>query len=158
MAIRKRPKDDTYFSFYNHNPKDRRTGDCVIRAIGLATSQSWEGTLQDLCECALKYKLSPLSVENFNKYLKTLGFVKCKQARKSDNTKYMGYEFVKYLISKEVTSPVVASIGSHHVTVFAKLDSRDSITCCDIWNPNEYCVGNFWVKQEEASKFEICAW
>ena len=35
--IRKIPKETATFHFHNENPKGRRTGDCVIRAIGKAS-------------------------------------------------------------------------------------------------------------------------
>lgn len=33
----------------NPNPVGRQTGDCVIRAIAIATGQSWRETYRDLC-------------------------------------------------------------------------------------------------------------
>ena len=33
----------------NPNPLGRETGDCVIRAIAIATNQSWRETYRDLC-------------------------------------------------------------------------------------------------------------
>ena len=33
----------------NPNPIGRETGDCVIRAISIATDQSWRRTYRDLC-------------------------------------------------------------------------------------------------------------
>lgn len=33
----------------NPNPVGRQTGDCVIRAIAVATGQSWRETYRDLC-------------------------------------------------------------------------------------------------------------
>ena len=33
----------------NPNPVGRETGDCVVRAIAIATNQSWRETYRDLC-------------------------------------------------------------------------------------------------------------
>ena len=33
----------------NPNPFGRQTGDCVVRAIAIATNQSWRETYRDLC-------------------------------------------------------------------------------------------------------------
>ena len=33
----------------NPNPVGRETGDCVIRAVAIATNQSWRQTYRDLC-------------------------------------------------------------------------------------------------------------
>lgn len=41
---------------YNANPKNRKTGDCVIRAIARATNQSWETVYAALCELGAKMK------------------------------------------------------------------------------------------------------
>ena len=30
------------YSYINPNPKDKKVGDCTIRAISLATNQTWE--------------------------------------------------------------------------------------------------------------------
>lgn len=34
----------------NPNPLGKQTGDCVIRAIAIATDQSWRETYRDLCQ------------------------------------------------------------------------------------------------------------
>ena len=39
MKAKKR-KDTKYMHFYNANPENNKTGDCVIRAISVATGKS----------------------------------------------------------------------------------------------------------------------
>lgn len=39
----------TRYSFVNPNPKDKKVGDCTVRAIALATDQTWEDVYLDLC-------------------------------------------------------------------------------------------------------------
>lgn len=34
----------------NPNPLGKQVGDCVIRAIAIATGRSWKRTYRDLCE------------------------------------------------------------------------------------------------------------
>ena len=34
--------------FFNANPLEKRTGDCVVRAIAYATNQTWDDTYWDL--------------------------------------------------------------------------------------------------------------
>ena len=41
---------------YNANPKGWKTDDCVIRAIALATNQTWDKVFTDLNEIAFKKK------------------------------------------------------------------------------------------------------
>ena len=38
-----------HFSYSNPNPKDKKVGDCTIRAISLATNKSWEEVYLELC-------------------------------------------------------------------------------------------------------------
>ena len=54
--IRKIPRETATFHFHNENPKGRRTGDCVIRAIARASGDSWDDTLTGLFKVALKMK------------------------------------------------------------------------------------------------------
>ena len=70
--IRKIPNDTKSFHFYNANPKNLRTGDCVIRAISLATACSWEATYQNLFDIAMQTKRLANEVETFNEYLKRI--------------------------------------------------------------------------------------
>lgn len=59
---------------YNANPKARRVGDCVIRAISKATGQDWYTTY---CGIAIKgFELCDLPSSNYvwGEYLKDKGF------------------------------------------------------------------------------------
>ena len=57
---------------YNANSKNKKTGDCVIRAICTALNKSWVDTYTDLFNNTIKYGYSVSSKENFKKYLKLL--------------------------------------------------------------------------------------
>lgn len=37
------------FIYTNPNPTNKKTGDCVIRAIAIATGSTWEDAYMDLC-------------------------------------------------------------------------------------------------------------
>ncbi len=57
----------------NPNPLGKQVGDCVVRAIAIATDQSWRETYEDLCriggiECDM-----PSSNYIWGKYLKEKG-------------------------------------------------------------------------------------
>lgn len=67
--IRTIPKDTKYFHYYNSNPKGIRAGDCAIRALSLALNQTWEDTLQELTQVALKCKRGPTETATIAKYL-----------------------------------------------------------------------------------------
>lgn len=128
-------KDTKWFKFYNANPKNRRSGDCVIRAIATATGKSWEEVLTGLYEIALKDKRIVDEVECYGKYLEKLGWQKQKQPRKGDNTKFTGKEFVSYF-----KGTCIAHIGGHHIVCIKEHKVWDT------WDSTDGCIGNFWVK------------
>lgn len=39
----------THYSYINPNPKNKKIGDCTVRAISLATGKSWENVYLELC-------------------------------------------------------------------------------------------------------------
>ena len=63
------------FTYYNPNPKQKRVGDCVIRAICKATDQSWDDVYTQLCLQGLKMSDMPSSNPVWGSYLKQKGFL-----------------------------------------------------------------------------------
>lgn len=129
------PNTDT-FTYHNANPKGRITGDCVVRAICTALNASWEDTLSELTELALKIKEMTNDKKCFSKYLESKGFVKHSQPHKPDGSKYTGSEFCSMLPVGH--KPIVAMIGGHHVVCIK--DKK----VLDIWDSTEKCIGNYW--------------
>ena len=39
----------SHYIYVNPNPKDKKVGDCTVRAICLATDRSWEDVYLDIC-------------------------------------------------------------------------------------------------------------
>ena len=151
--IRKIPNETPSYHFYNANPKGKRTGDCVVRAISAATGKTWEEVLQGLTEIALKFKLMPNDDKCYSRYLESLGWKKEKQPRKDDNTKYTGSEFCELLDSEncEYILPyqssidtVIAKIGGHHIVCIKIHDYEHKVF--DTWNSTGGCIGNYWTK------------
>lgn len=131
--------DTETFHFYNANPKNHRTGDCVIRAIATATGKSWDEVLIGLTETALKHKQSPCDAACYDKYLKSIGWVKHKQPRNLiDNTKFTGEEFCRIFAKDE---PIIANIGGHHIVCIKERK------VWDIWDSTGGCIGNYWTKE-----------
>lgn len=65
------------YSYFNNNPiKNKRVGDCVIRAISKATNKSWEEVYMELC--VLGYVMGDLPSSNkiWDTYLKSQGFTR----------------------------------------------------------------------------------
>ena len=148
---RKLPKDTQYFTYYDANPKGKKTGDCVVRALATAMNKSWDEVLTDLYTYALKYKQMLNDDTLYKKYLKDNGWIILKQPRKYDNTKYTGFEFCEELqecgfkyddnISIDETDNIIAHIGGHHIVAIINGKINDT------WNSSNGCIGNIWIKE-----------
>lgn len=62
------------YIFYNSNPYNVLSGDCVIRAISKLMNQSWEDTYVDICTQGLLMKEMPSTNHVWGSYLLTKGF------------------------------------------------------------------------------------
>lgn len=68
------------FKKYNKNPKQwKHEGDCVVRAISTAMSQTWDETYMELCYLGRKKCMMPNSKKLYEAYLKQMGWenIKC---------------------------------------------------------------------------------
>ena len=155
----KYPETDT-FRYYNANPHNRITGDCVARAIALATEIDYNEVVRLMADYQIKTGFDPRYGSHIDGFMKTLGWVKHKQPKKADGTKYTGDEFCDELNvgffgfdgNPEVIYPsrVMANIGGHHtVAIIETKDPRTASTqykVHDIWNSTDGCIGNYWTK------------
>ena len=57
------------YVYVNPNPRDKKVGDCTVRAICLATDQSWEDVYLDLCVTGYMIADMPSSNDVWGKYL-----------------------------------------------------------------------------------------
>lgn len=133
---RKQPIDTNTYHYYNANPRNKKGGDCVVRALCTALNQSWEQTVRELTELGIKYGYVLNDRHTYEVYLKEKGWVKQKQPRKENNIRYTGIEFCT--MYDDINC--IAHIGTHHIV--AIVDGKIH----DTWDCSEYCVGNFWVK------------
>lgn len=143
MALKKIIKDTPYFKFHNANPKDRRTSDCVVRSISLATGISWEETLRNLTELAIKHSLMPSDPKLYSRYLSSLGWTKRPAPRKPDNRKYRGREWVEFCRKQNsILYPAtqIAHIGGNHIVCIKDFRIHDT------WDSTNGSIGNFWIK------------
>lgn len=60
---------------FNPNPKQKRVGDCVIRAICKATDQEWNEVYMQICLQGFKMSDMPSSNPVWGSYLKQKGFL-----------------------------------------------------------------------------------
>lgn len=64
------------FKFYNPNPEGARVGDCAIRAISKALSQSWEHTYIGVCLEGFTIGDMPSANAVWGAYLRRNGFTR----------------------------------------------------------------------------------
>lgn len=135
MSKRRIPSDTKYFHYYNANPKNKHTADCVVRAISLGLDKRYKEVLFDLTELSWETGYDPTSKQVIDKYLKQNGFIKMKQPRWGNGTKFTGKEFCT-----SIKRTAIISIGSHHLSCIK--DGK----IWDIWDCSGRCVGNYWIK------------
>ena len=133
------------FHYYNANPKNRITGDCIIRAISLATEIPYTTVVRELAE--LQCETGYADPELTDRYLKSKGWIKHKQPRQCDGTKYTGKQFCKEILryDSEIDTGndlhhIIANIGCHHIVAII------AGCICDIWDSSDGCIGNYWTK------------
>ena len=148
----KKYPDTDYFHFHNANPKGKITTDCVIRAISTALGQSYEKTIVEMAEMTTKTGYMLNENKGIDRYLQSKGWIKCKQPKKWDGTKYTGREFCRTLThpiySEELNLTdksfeihrVLAKIGGHHIVAIM------SGQIWDTWNSADGSIGIVWVK------------
>ena len=135
--------DTSTFHYYNANPKNRITGDCVIRAICVACEVPYNQVVMDLAkiQCETGYDYGGKGTDIL---LKQYGWTKMNQPRKIDNTKYTGKEFCSIIQDEENDkniNRIVANIGGHHIV--AIINGK----VWDIWDSTDGCIGNYWIKE-----------
>lgn len=80
------------FIEFNINPKNKRTKDCVIRAIATATNSSWEYIYRELAELGIKKGLM-INVESYNRYSMSPQRTKLKEKLEED----IKQNFINYI-------------------------------------------------------------
>ena len=119
----------------NVNPKNRNTADCVTRALVSLLGISWEDALKKQCEIAIENKYAVNVKETEELLLKEYGFVKMKQPRKADGTKYCVGEIDKLIGDK----PALITMAKH-TTCY-----RDG-KIIDTWDCRKKRIGNYFIK------------
>ena len=133
----KYPETST-FHYFNANPKNRITDDCVIRAISTALEIPYNTVVMEMAELQCKTGYDYSSKKGIEEYLKIKGWVKHAQPRKADNTKYTGKEFCERARNYE---NYIAMIGGHHIVAIVKAKVYD------IWDSTDGCIGNYWTRK-----------
>lgn len=126
------------FKKLNVNPKNRRTGDCSIRAVAYLLGITWEEALTLLYEEALKTKYDTADRKNVESVISKFGYVKRKQPRTEDNLKYPIYSLDKCICREERERKILCNVANHYVVV-------DGDEYVDTWNSGCKCCGNYFV-------------
>ena len=121
---------------YNVNPKNKKTGDCVIRAVAVATGLGWDKTYKGLAEAGFICKTAMNDIDAVNYFLKSIGFIEG-----------------KLKIVKGIKRPTVKIFAEQHPNWYAVLSLAGHMTCCgrgnyvDIWDCGEKSVYKYWYKE-----------
>lgn len=135
--MKKTPKNTKSFTYHNENPHGIKTTDCVVRALCTALEQDYYDTVMELAKFQCETGYDKSDKKGYSIYLESKGWVKMKQPKKPDGTKYTGKDFGE--VYKGVC---IAHIGSHHVVAI-----KNGVVY-DTWDSSEGCIGNYWIKKE----------
>jgi hypothetical protein len=143
MTRQQKYPDTPTFHYHNQNPHNRITTDCVIRAISTATEIPYDRVVMELAELQCKIGYDDGDDKLYDKYLQSKGWIKHKQPRKDDNTKYTGKEFCEEIQTHRhwYNPAIIAHVGGHHVVaiMFGQI--------YDTWNSTGGCIGNYWERR-----------
>lgn len=144
----KYPETST-FHFYNANPHNRLTTDCVIRALSTALEIPYNDVVMELAELQCQTGFDPSEKKTYDKFLQKHGWIKMPQPKKPNGNKYTGAEFcsrarshlLKLTLDGSRQERVIANIGGHHIV--AIIDYK----VWDTWDSTDGCIGNYWVRR-----------
>lgn len=119
----------------NLNFKNKKTTDCVIRALSKATNKDYKIVAQELFELWMKTGYMINEKKCFDKYLELNGFIKHKQPKHLDGTKYKIKD-----INELTTNSIVIVITKQHMTCV--IDNN----LYDIWDCRNKYINNYYVK------------
>jgi hypothetical protein len=118
----------------NVNPKNRKVGDCVVRAIAVASGKTWDEVFDGLCLLAKQEKAMPNSKEVFEIYLQQIGFKKHKMPRKANGSKYIAGEW-----ASQIKGVAVIQVARH-------LTAAVEQSIVDIWDCGGKSVYNYYTR------------
>ena len=122
-------------NYYPTKLKKDRAGDCVVRAIAIATEQDYLVVRDGLFEVAKEIGFMPSDNKTFQLYLERIGWIR-KSPLKHGNKKYKLKNVGKFF-----TNQNVIIITSGHLTSLVDGDLNDTWDCRN-WKANSY-----WVKE-----------
>ena len=124
---------------FNVNPKGHKTGDCAVRAIVGTLNISYEEAIDRCAYWAKKKCYGITDKQTVELVLKEYGYVKMKQPRKTDGTKYTVGEMDQILSIRQKMEGVLVTVANHHTCITGGVVQ-------DIWDCRGKAVGNYYVK------------
>ena len=125
------------FVFKNPNPSGSYVGDCVIRAISIATNRSWYDIFVELCLQGLIMYDMPSSNRVWNEYLKSKGYTRhivpddCPECYT-----------IKNFCNEYFKGTYIVGTGTHVVAVIEG-------NYYDTWDSGDESPIYYWTKEEE---------
>lgn len=119
----------------NVNPVEKKTNDCVVRAITVAESSTWEEVYKELCDKGAEMFSMPNAKGTYEAYLFSKGWVKQKMPKNQLGRRVKVKDFVDENTNKIILINVVGHVT---VAVYGKL--------YDTWDCSSKCVGNYYTK------------
>ncbi|MBQ9602421.1 MAG: hypothetical protein IJR42_01250 [Paludibacteraceae bacterium] len=129
------------FEVFNINPKGRKTGDCVTRAIAKAAGITWQEALRLQYETSLKTGWSLTSTQTINLVLKGLGFEE-QTVRPLPGTKRPTVAKLAELYDLMSVESIVVKVSGHLTCAVAG-------TIYDLWDCSAKPAYKFWIKYVE---------
>lgn len=123
----------------NVNPKNKKTGDCSTRALVGVLNIPYKEAIQLQAEAAIKTCYGITNKQVMEYVLKQFGYIKMKQPRKQDGTKYKVREMDELLTKRQMQEGVLITIANHHTCITGRVIQ-------DIWDCGGKSVGNYYIK------------
>ena len=119
----------------NKNPRNRRTTDCVTRAFCEAFGQSYEDTLREMCEYAIKTGYYINDKKFIERFLEDKGWQKMKQPKHPDGSLFM----LKDLEEQDT----LVMLRPSHITYVNKDGDLE-----DTWDCRCRYIRNYYIRKE----------
>ncbi len=121
---------------FNMNPKNKKTGDCVLRAISFGLGQGYVETYKEMVENSIKTGYFISEKKGYKAYLKSKGYEMQKMPKKHTGKRYTVAEFCDTIAENGKT--YIINVANHLTVIKDK-------KLYDIWNCGYKSVGNYWV-------------
>ena len=120
------------FKYYNHNPDNVRTKDCVCRAISTATGLFYEAVNNLLEITADRFECEELCVCCYRRLLEDVLCYPCTECDFTKTVKDIAAEFPRNKVIIRVDAHLTASVYG---------------TILDIWDCSDELVDCYWIVQ-----------